>query len=320
MIETGGFLTSAQEVGNVVVGVSGGRPVYLRDVAEWSTGRRSRRSTCSLAKGRPAGGDGVVEEQPAVTLTVAKRPGTNAISVADGGAREGRSASQGRVLPADVAVTITRHYGETAAEKSNELLLHMGIAVVSVSLLIMLTLGWRESIIVGVAIPSTLALTLLVFYLYGFTLNRITLFALIFTIGILVDDAIVVVENIMRHLHLRAEPGARLGGDRGRGGDRGGQSDHSGHLGGDCGGAADGVRRRPDGSVHAADPDRRNRGDVLVACDRLHGHAVGGGSDAAVGAEARLADAGRGRREPRPGRTPPFRARGRLSSRACIGA
>ncbi len=108
-------------------------------------------------------------------------------------------------------MTITRHYGETAAEKSNELLLHMLIAVVSVSLLILISLGWRESIIVALAIPSTLALTLLVFYLTGFTLNRITLFALIFSIGILVDDAIVVVENITRHLHLPRESRAQHG-------------------------------------------------------------------------------------------------------------
>ena len=104
-------------------------------------------------------------------------------------------------------MSITRHYGETAAEKSNELLLHMGIAVVSVMLLIWLTLGWREAGVVGVAIPATLALTLLVFYIGGFTLNRITLFALIFSIGILVDDAIVVVENIVRHFHLPQNKG-----------------------------------------------------------------------------------------------------------------
>ena len=111
-------------------------------------------------------------------------------------------ALKGRVIPNDVQVSITRHYGQTAEEKSDELLLHMGIAVIGVSLLILLTLGWRESLIVGIAIPCTLALTLLVFYLHGYTLNRITLFALIFSIGILVDDAIVVVENIVRHFHL----------------------------------------------------------------------------------------------------------------------
>ena len=114
---------------------------------------------------------------------------------------------KGVVIPSDVTVAITRHYGETASEKSNELLWHMLIAVVSVSILILLTLGWRESGIVAVAIPATLALTLLVFYLYGFTLNRITLFALIFSIGILVDDAIVVVENIVRHFHLPQNKG-----------------------------------------------------------------------------------------------------------------
>ncbi|MFM8468381.1 MAG: efflux RND transporter permease subunit [Limisphaerales bacterium] len=114
---------------------------------------------------------------------------------------------KGTVIPRDVEVSITRHYGQTAAEKSNELLLHMFIAVAGVSALIWLSLGWRESGIVAVAIPATLALTLLVFYLYGFTLNRITLFALIFSIGILVDDAIVVVENIVRHFHLAQNKG-----------------------------------------------------------------------------------------------------------------
>jgi multidrug efflux pump subunit AcrB len=110
------------------------------------------------------------------------------------------------LLPADVELTVTRDYGHTAADKSNELLFHMGIAVFGVAILIMIFLGWRESLVVLLAIPTTLALTLLVFYLYGYTLNRITLFALIFSIGILVDDAIVVVENIVRHMRL---PGAK---------------------------------------------------------------------------------------------------------------
>ena len=109
---------------------------------------------------------------------------------------------RGRILPSDVVVTVTRDYGETASEKSNELLFHMAIAVISVSLLVMFVLGWRESLVVAIAIPTTLALTLLVFYLYGYTLNRITLFALIFSIGILVDDAIVVVENVVRHYRM----------------------------------------------------------------------------------------------------------------------
>src|SRR5205814_4497478 len=114
---------------------------------------------------------------------------------------------KGSVIPSDVTVSITRHYGESAKEKSNELLLHMFIAVVSVSLFIATTLGLRESLIVFLAIPVTLALTLAVFYLYGFTLNRITLFALIFSIGILVDDAIVLLENIVRHWRLPENAG-----------------------------------------------------------------------------------------------------------------
>ncbi len=218
VVQTGGFLADADEVGSVVVGVFGGKPVYLREVDEIVDGPEEPSQYVFF--GRGAGGVGagpaashlagrappVGEEEPAVTLSVAKRPGANAISVAHAVFRKVETL-KGHQIPADIEVTITRHYGETAAEKSNELLYHMGIAVVSVMILIWLTLGWRESGIVGVAIPSTLALTLLVFYLEGFTLNRITLFALIFSIGILVDDAIVVVENIVRHFHLPQNQG-----------------------------------------------------------------------------------------------------------------
>src|SRR5512142_1719766 len=138
---------------------------------------------------------------PAVTLSISKRKGANAVTVADNVLRR-VELLKGSVIPSDVRIDVTRNYGETAAEKSNELLFHMLIAVVSVSLLIAITLGLRESLIVFLAIPVTLALTLAVFYLYGYTLNRITLFALIFSIGILVDDAIVVVENIVRHWRM----------------------------------------------------------------------------------------------------------------------
>jgi multidrug efflux pump subunit AcrB len=198
LVETGAFLKTAQDVGDVVVGVFGGRPVYLREVAEIHDG--GEEAVQYVLYGSKT------DEEPAVTLSIAKRPGANAISVADEVIRK-VDLLKGSVIPADVTVSVTRNYGETAAEKSNELLLHMGIAVFSVAILIWLTLGWRESGIVAVAIPATLALTLLVFYLYGFTLNRITLFALIFSIGILVDDAIVVVENIVRHFHLPQNKG-----------------------------------------------------------------------------------------------------------------
>jgi len=136
-----------------------------------------------------------------VTIAVAKRKGTNAIEIAHR-VEQKLETLRGTLIPADVAVTVTRNYGETAAEKSNELLYHMFLAVVSVAALIWLVLGRREAAVVLIAIPVTLALTLFMFYLYGYTLNRITLFALIFSIGILVDDAIVVVENIVRHARL----------------------------------------------------------------------------------------------------------------------
>ena len=182
---------------------------------------------------------------------------------------------KGSVIPADVQLAVTRNYGETAAEKSNELLFHMLIAVVSVSILIAITLGLRESLIVFIAIPVTLALTLAVFYLYGYTLNRITLFALIFSIGILVDDAIVVVENIVRHWRMpanRERPPLRRGD---RSGGRSGQPDHPRHAHRDRGHPAHGVRGRADGAVHAADPDRRDRGHDLLAHRGLHGDALG---------------------------------------------
>ena len=204
LLQTGSFLASAKDAGNVVVGVHGEKPVYLRDVATIVDGPEEPSQYVFFGAG--AARATVSDEQPAVTLSIAKRPGANAISVAQQILKKVESL-KGRIIPNGVEVSITRHYGQTAEEKSDELLLHMGIAVVGVSLLILLTLGWRESIIVGIAIPCTLGLTLLVFYLHGYTLNRITLFALIFSIGILVDDAIVVVENIVRHFHLAQNKG-----------------------------------------------------------------------------------------------------------------
>jgi multidrug efflux pump subunit AcrB len=206
MVETGGFLHSAAEVGEIVVGTSGGKPVYLKEVAEVKDG--TEEPVQYVLHGR--GGEGASSgNEAAVTISVAKRPGANAVDISRKVIHK-IDLLKGTVIPSEVETTVTRNYGRTAADKSNELLFHMAIAVVSVSLLILFTLGWRESLIVGIAIPSTLALTLLVFYLLGFTLNRITLFALIFSIGILVDDAIVVVENIVRHFHMMRSGGASL--------------------------------------------------------------------------------------------------------------
>ncbi len=194
-LQTGTFLQSANEIGRIVIGTYGNRPVYLEEVAKITDGPDE--PVDYVLYGSPE----TSNPEAGVTLSIAKRPGANAVSVVQD-VLDKVDSLKGRLIPADLNVSVTRDYGSTAAEKSNELLLHMGIAIFGVALLILFFLGWRESIVVMLAIPSTLALTLLIFYLYGYTLNRITLFALIFSIGILVDDAIVVVENIVRHLRL----------------------------------------------------------------------------------------------------------------------
>ncbi len=195
LLQTGTFLKDVKEIGLIVVGVYGGLPVYLKEVAEIHDGPDDPDNYVLF------GSTDKDDVEAAVTLSIAKRPGANAVTVVEEVLAKTESL-KGTLIPNDLQITLTRDYGETAAEKSNELLFHMAIAVFGVAILILLFLGWRESLVVMLAIPSTLALTLLVFYLYGYTLNRITLFALIFSIGILVDDAIVVVENIVRHLHL----------------------------------------------------------------------------------------------------------------------
>ncbi|MFA5138274.1 MAG: efflux RND transporter permease subunit [Elusimicrobiota bacterium] len=193
-VETDAFIRSVEDLKRVVVGVSAGHPVLLGDIARVSDSQDETESSVSTT----AGADGI---RPAVTLAVSKRKGANATHVAE--EVLARAEQVKGTLPPSLEIAVTRDYGETAKEKSDELLYHMVLATLSVTLLIALTLGWREALVVVVAIPVTLALTLLIYYLLGYTLNRITLFALIFSIGILVDDAIVVVENIHRHFTMK---------------------------------------------------------------------------------------------------------------------
>ena len=211
LIRTGGFLRDQYEVSAVVVGVHEGQLVYLRDVADIVDGPEEPEDYVLYGRGADAAGvaSGPVIEEPAVTLAVAKRKGTNAVRVVAEVMRK-IDLLRGNLIPAGLEVTVTRDYGRTATDKSNELLFHMGLAAVGVSLLVALVLGWRESIVVAVAIPVTLSLTLATFYLLGFTLNRVTLFALIFSIGILVDDPIVDVENVVRHFRLPENRGRPL--------------------------------------------------------------------------------------------------------------
>ena len=209
-VEAGNAFKSADDLAHAVVGVDHGRAVELGSVADTIVDGPADPVDYVLfgsAAGAHAAAPGA--QYQAVTLTIAKRKGTNATIVAN--AVLNRIAEMRRTtLPSDIQITTTRNYGETAKDKSNELLKHLFIATLSVTLLIALFLGWRESGVVLIAIPVTLALTLAVFFLYGFTLNRVTLFALIFSIGILVDDAIVVVENMVRHFRLPENHGRAL--------------------------------------------------------------------------------------------------------------
>ncbi len=207
-VEAGRFLSRPEELNQIVVGVSQGRPVYLRDVAEkLEDGPAEPDNYVMFANARGSGTPSA--DFPAVTITLAKRKGTNA-SVLTEELLAKVASLHGYLIPKDLNITVTRNYGETAKEKSDELLKHLLLATLSVTLLIALALGWRESGVVLLAIPVTLALTLAIFYFYGYTLNRVTLFALIFSIGILVDDAIVVVENIVRHFRLPENRGRDL--------------------------------------------------------------------------------------------------------------
>ncbi|TBR22305.1 efflux RND transporter permease subunit, partial [bacterium] len=195
LVETDSLVRTAADLGGVVLGVSDGRPVRLSDVAAVSDGPDEDDAEVAFLK--PDG-----SRTPAVTLAVSKRRGANATTVTRAVlARLEAEKAAGRLDAVEWAVT--RDYGRTAKEKSDELLYHMSLAAASVTLLIVVALGWREGLVVLVAVPVTLALTLLVYFLAGYTLNRITLFALIFSIGILVDDAIVVIENIHRHYVMR---------------------------------------------------------------------------------------------------------------------
>jgi len=205
LVDVGQFLSSASEVQDLVISTRDSRPVYLKDVAEVFDGPEEPSTYVWLGSGPAAPEKGLERagiDRPAVTIAVAKKPGTNAVEMVNDLDRM-LDRLAGRVIPSNVEVLKTRDYGATADEKANELLKHLWSATIAVILLMWITLSWREATVVAVVIPVTLALTLAASYFFGYTLNRVSLFALVFSIGILVDDAIVVVENIHRHIKLR---------------------------------------------------------------------------------------------------------------------
>jgi multidrug efflux pump subunit AcrB len=225
LLEVGPFFRSAQEVEHSVIQIAGGKPILLRDVARVVDGPREVESYTRIGFG-PAFREAQhlwlpddLERAPreswcsveggfecdAVTIAVAKRKGTNAVRVAEQLIEEAK-AQRGILLPDDVVLTVTRNYGETANHKVNELVEHLLIAVATILVLLAIALGPKESFIVALAVPMTLAVTLILDWIFGYTINRVTLFALILSLGLLVDDPIVDVENIYRHFQLRREP------------------------------------------------------------------------------------------------------------------
>lgn len=221
IVDSGPFLHSAAEVRNLIVGVPDGRPVYLRDVAQVIDGPAEPTDYVRLGFGpaarylnQEAGqpGLGLIKKRgetfPAVTIAIAKRQGTNAVAVAEQVLRKAEML-KGVAIPSDVHIMVTRNYGETANEKVNELVRELLIAVAIIVALLAFSLGMREAFIVAIAVPVTLAVTLVGNLLAGYTINRVTLFALILSLGLLVDDPIVDVENIHRHFRLRANPPRR---------------------------------------------------------------------------------------------------------------
>ncbi len=203
LVQTGGFLTNASDVKQLVVGVSDGKPVFLRDIADVEDGADQPNSYVWMGAG-PAAADKEIKakgEFTAVTIAISKKPGSNAVDVTDQLLKR-VDELKGSVIPADVQVSVTRNYGETANDKAMKLIKKLLFATAAVVLLVWLTMGKREALVVGIAVMLTLAATLFASWAWGFTLNRVSLFALIFSIGILVDDAIVVVENIHRRRAL----------------------------------------------------------------------------------------------------------------------
>jgi multidrug efflux pump subunit AcrB len=202
LVQAGTFLSTPDEVAELVVGSTEGRPVFLRDVANVALGPDLPETRVTFGLG-PANGLGLPagSQQPAVTMAVAKKPGTNAVHVADAVIARFEQL-QGALVPDGMRATITRNYGATADDKAKTLIKKLIFATISVIILVGVALGRREAMVVGAAVVVTLAITLFASWAYGFTLNRVSLFALIFSIGILVDDAIVVVENAHRHMHI----------------------------------------------------------------------------------------------------------------------
>ena len=206
LLKTGQFLENADDVENLVVGVNHNMPVYLKQVAKVQDGASTARSYVSFGFGKANEKFKTApSEYPAVTIAVGKVKGADAMKISEKIIDKIEHLKK-TVISDDVHVEVTRNYGETASDKVGELLLHLGIAIIAVTVLVMLAMGWRGGLVVFFSVPLTFALTLFAYYLLGYTLNRITLFALVFVVGIVVDDSIIIAENMHRHFKMKRLP------------------------------------------------------------------------------------------------------------------
>ncbi|TRX66573.1 efflux RND transporter permease subunit [Carboxylicivirga sp. M1479] len=205
-VQTGKFFESADEVANLVIGVHQNSPVYLHQVANIEDGPELPSSYVAFGYGQASDAKSVFQgEYPAVTISVAKRRGADAMRLAEQ-INEKIEILRHELLPADIQVEVTRNYGETASDKVGELLLHLLGAIVAVTFVVMLAMGWRGGLVVFISVPITFALTMFSYYFLDYTLNRITLFALVFVTGIVVDDSIIIAENMHRHFKMKQLP------------------------------------------------------------------------------------------------------------------
>jgi len=206
LLTTGQFLSTAEDVENLVIGTSQNMPVYLKQVASVEDGASSPKNYVHFGYGNAVDESKTYSaEYPAVTLAIAKVKGADAMKIA-GQILNKVDELKTDLIPENVIVETTRNYGETASHKVSELLLHLGIAIIAVTILVMLAMGWRGGLVVFFSVPLTFALTLFSYYILGYTLNRITLFALVFVVGIVVDDSIIIAENMHRHFKMKKLP------------------------------------------------------------------------------------------------------------------
>ena len=267
-VAAGQTLQGIPDIGLLLLSARDGRPVYVRDVADVVVGAKPlEHQAWQYTRAK----DGTLDRAPAVTIALAKRAGANAVVISERILHR-VAELKGSLVPADIDVAVTRNYGETANDKANELLLHLGLATLSIVLLVVVAIGWREGGVVAIVIPVTILLTLFASWLMGYTINRVSLFALIFSIGILVDDAIVVIENIARQLgHARRSKPNRSGhSSRGRGRQPYNRRD----VGRCCGPPADAVRVGADGTIHEPHSGDRFGGDGTVLFRRHDHYAV----------------------------------------------